>query len=672
MRIVKIITGVVGALVLIIGGLIIYLANLDLNAHKESIRAEAKAATGGDFRLDGDLDLKLSLSPALEIRDVGVSNAAWGSQPEMATVGLMAVEVRVLDLVFGCIDITKLRLSDVELLLETDAQGRGNWQFTPPTPAANDRAAATTEEADAATDAQALSLGDVDLRRLRVVFADCKSGARHRFNVDHLRLRGGQGPLAVDFALTADGRPVDLAGTLPPLAVLGQPGSALPVKLAGTVDGQPLSLDGVLKLSQGAAGAFDAVTVPRLAASYGGLDLSGKMAVDLAGKRPAIDADLTVSAVDLHALPGVAADDGASSGSPGGASGGAGAGAAAADPLDQPLPVAALGHVDGKLKLHVAAIKQGALTVSDLRLDAVLRDSVLTLNPSTAAFFGGKVEFRGKLDGKEEIPTLKAVAAWRDGDFGALSRTLSGEDLLAARGTTTLDLVSRGATPRALLKAVDGRSVLISRDGRIKSRYWKLIALDLATEFEKLGNADEMQEMACAVARFDITGGVARSVVAMVDGKEITVAAEGDVNLGGQNLDLLITPAPKDPVVFSLAAPIRVKGPWADLSVLPDTVSVLKSLGAIGLGATVSPALLILPFMSTGSKEPPCDVAVAVAEGRAPPRVKKKQGVADAVKSLLPKLKDGEAQRGKVPDLKKLVPKSPKKLLDKLKLFGKD
>ena len=90
MRIVKIITGVVGALVLIIGGLIIYLANLDLNAHKECIRAEAKAATGRDFRLDGDLDLKLSLSPALEIRDVEVSNAAWGSQPEMATVGLMA------------------------------------------------------------------------------------------------------------------------------------------------------------------------------------------------------------------------------------------------------------------------------------------------------------------------------------------------------------------------------------------------------------------------------------------------------------------------------------------------------------------------------------------------------------------------------------------------------
>ena len=34
MRIVKIITGVVGALILIIGGLIIYLANLDLNANK--------------------------------------------------------------------------------------------------------------------------------------------------------------------------------------------------------------------------------------------------------------------------------------------------------------------------------------------------------------------------------------------------------------------------------------------------------------------------------------------------------------------------------------------------------------------------------------------------------------------------------------------------------------
>ena len=40
--------------------------------------------------------------------------------------------------------------------------------------------------------------------------------------------------------------------------------------------------------------------------------------------------------------------------------------------------------------------------------------------------------------------------------------------------------------------------------------------------------------MACAVARFDITGGGARSVVAMVDGKEITIAAEGDVNLGAK------------------------------------------------------------------------------------------------------------------------------------------
>ena len=49
------------------------------------------------------------------------------------------------------------------------------------------------------------------------------------------------------------------------------------------------------------------------------------------------------------------------------------------------------------------------------------------------------------------------------------------------------------------------------------------------------------------------------------------------------------------------------------MSVLPDTVSVLKLLGGIGLGATVSPALLILPSMSTGSKEPPSDVGVAVA-----------------------------------------------------------
>jgi len=75
----------------------------------------------------------------------------------------------------------------------------------------------------------------------------------------------------------------------------------------------------------------------------------------------------------------------------------------------------------------------------------------------------------------------------------------------------------------------------------------------------------------------------------------------------------LITSTPKDPAVFSSATPIRAKGPWADLSALPDAVSVLKLLGGIVLCATVIPALLILPSMSTGSKEPPSDVGVAVA-----------------------------------------------------------
>ena len=232
------------------------------------------------------------------------------------------------------------------------------------------------------------------------------------------------------------------------------------------------------------------------------------------------------------------------------------------------------------------------------------------------------------------MPIVKIVT----GLVGALSRTLSSKDFGdvdlrrlrvvfadAVRGTTTLDLVSRGATPRALLKAFDGRSVLISRDGRIKSRYWKLIALDLATEFEKLGNADEMQEWP-ARSRVSTLPAGSRGALSPWSMAKKSPSPPKAMSTSRQNLDLLITPAPKDPAVFSLATPIRVKGPWADLWVLPDTVSALKSLGDIGLGATVSSALLILPFMSTGSKEPPCDMAVAVAEGGAAAGKEKARG----------------------------------------------
>ena len=87
---------------------------------------------------------------------------------------------------------------------------------------------------------------------------------------------------------------------------------------------------------------------------------------------------------------------------------------------------------------------------------------------------------------------------------------------------------------------------------------------------------------------------------------------------------------------------------------LPDPKAVAKGVAGMAL-KTVNPLFLALPLLSLGSDEPPCPIAIAVAEGRQPPKgaspaagggapaQQAPSGPADAVKGLF----DG---------LKKLVP----------------
>ena len=99
--------------------------------------AAVEQATGRSLRL-GHVGLALSLRPTLVLGDVALANAPGGSQPQMLTIRRAEVQVALLPLFSRRVEIARIVLDGPKLLLEADAQGRGNWVFarvSPPDPA---------------------------------------------------------------------------------------------------------------------------------------------------------------------------------------------------------------------------------------------------------------------------------------------------------------------------------------------------------------------------------------------------------------------------------------------------------------------------------------------------------------------------------------------------------
>lgn len=129
MKVIKVAGGIVAALVV---GVAAFFLTVDVGKYKDVIQDQARAATGREVTI-GDIKLTLSLSPAIVFSDVTLANASWGSRPQMLTLKRLEASTQLLPLLFGTVNINGLKVVEPDAMLETNAQGKGNWEFDVPT-----------------------------------------------------------------------------------------------------------------------------------------------------------------------------------------------------------------------------------------------------------------------------------------------------------------------------------------------------------------------------------------------------------------------------------------------------------------------------------------------------------------------------------------------------------
>ena len=132
----KTLAKIVGVLLIaIVVAVVVVVKSIDSEDVKRQIAEQVSASTGRTLTIAGDLDVGISLTPVLSAKSVTFSNADWGSRPDMARIGELQVSVALLPLISGQVDIRELTVRDADILLETNRQGRGNWEFGAAKPA---------------------------------------------------------------------------------------------------------------------------------------------------------------------------------------------------------------------------------------------------------------------------------------------------------------------------------------------------------------------------------------------------------------------------------------------------------------------------------------------------------------------------------------------------------
>ena len=629
----KTIAKIVGVLLIaLVVAVVVVVKSIDSEDVKRQIAEQVSASTGRTLAIAGDLDVGISLTPVLGAKSVTFSNAEWGSRPEMARIGELQVSVALLPLISGQVDIRELVVRDADILLETNRQGRGNWQFGAAKPAGQS-GAQSGETGGGGAD---IAFRDLTIERSVLVLKDAAAGTEQKLTVNRLALEPSGNLNKLDLDIQYQEMAAALSGTVGSIDALTT-GRPVPIDLEGRALGIDLALSGTaaasatgpFNLSLSASGkdfsglkpvagdlpqlgAFDlkaqvsgdgkALKLEPLSLKLGRTDLAGGLSVKLGGTRPALTGSLASDALDL--APFIGGDEGAS------ASAAPVAGGDGRVIPNDPLPLDALKSFDATLDYKAAKVllKNGEMT--DLSAKLSLANGDLNLKPLVLTAFGGKIEQNLRLNAAGQTPQLTVEGKVEKLDMGALLKAAADSDMLTANTDASWQLAGRGASPRAIAASLDGQIRNILQDGTVNSKYFELIAADLVPKLLP-GNTAQEANLNCIVTRIDIAKGVATNRVMLMDTSRVTIVGTGTANLGTEQLDMKLTPSPKDKSLISLATPILISGSFANPSFSPDPVALATGVAGAVAGTMVNPLGLLVPFLSSGSGESPCAQAIA-------------------------------------------------------------
>lgn len=691
----KTLIAVVVVLVLLVGGLLAAPAFIPVEAYKGQIETAAKDATGRELKINGDLSLSLLPRLALEAENVSFANAPGASEPQMASMERLAVQLQILPLLVGEVKLDRLVLVRPEILLEVDAQGKPNWVFdtakseAAPSGETSSPSESQAQEADSGSGGGAISnvaLGEVRLEEGRVTYRDATSGAAYEISAINMdvSLASLDSPLAAEGGLTWNGKTISLnLGADRPRSFLEGGQSSLvmkvesePVALSyeGSVDkGETLQMAGQveldipsirelaawagtpLELEGDGLGPFSikgqlAATPSRFSFSDAEIGLDGMagqgaLLADVSGAKPYIKGELNLDVLDVNKYLPPEKEAKAEAGGEG--SGDEKAESGPQEWSDEPIDLSGLQAINADFDLSVKGILMRKIKVGESALGVALKDGLLTADLKQLQLYQGKGKGRLALDGRGAVPRIEESFSLAGIDAGPLLTDAADFDRLEGTGTIEIAVTASGKSQKAMVQNLNGSGSVKFIDGAIRGLNLAEMVRNVTTAFtDPAARETQKTDFAELSGTFTITNGLFRNDDMQLLNPLLRVAGAGTSDLPKRTVKYRVEPKVVgslegqggDAAAAGLAVPVIAEGPWHDINYRPDLEG---ALGGAVQDIAKDPKKALEDAKDTGKAllkgltgQGKSEEAPA-AEGEQPQADKKDPAPVDALKKLL-------------------------------------
>ncbi|MBU3563339.1 AsmA family protein [Polynucleobacter sp. Tro8-14-1] len=550
------------------------------------LSSSVKDATGRELKIAGPVSLSLFPSISVKAEQVSLSNASWASNPDMFVFKQIELDIRILPLLKGSVEISRIGVRGLEANLQTNKAGEGNWNLTPPTIVASGSA---TQSVTSDSSSNALvSIKTLDVVDARINYQDGEKAAS-LIGIPKLSLDAGDGKSTIlvdvqraNYTLNLKGKTTSLRNAY---FAWNQSPVNLDLDLVLTLNGKSLAITGDIDKKPDLLPKFN---INLNSKSFDLAPLAGSVVIaGAAGK---------TSSASTHKVQGkyLFSDD--------------------ALPFDL-LPLA-----DGSVNINIAELgipHQAPFT----NFKTTLQFQKDRIDASDVSFNIGKGSAQAQLSitqftspapkisvkGIAKDFTLEQIIAVTDS-----SARVSGGDTKVA-----WNLQGSGVSPHQIASRAIGAIQVSVGQSKLDSKFinkggdFVITVIDAINPMYKKSNQTTLN---CAVAYLPINSGlvnIQNSVGIETDRLDITLA--GSINLASEALNISINPREKSGLTtgLDLAGLVKIEGTLQNPQTGVNKAGVVNSAVSIGLGfLTGGISIAAENAKSLATKSQPCKTAL--------------------------------------------------------------
>jgi len=552
------------------------------------LSSSVKESTGRNLKITGPVSLNLFPSISVKAEQVSLSNASWASNPNLLTLKEVELDIRLLPLLKGSVEISRIGLSGLEANLQTNTAGVGNWNLTPPVLAGDNSVTQSANASSSSSDNPLISFKTIDIVDARIHYQD-GTQATKTVKVPKLSFSASDGKSTIYMDVQYTQFKLNLQGKTGSLRNAYFAWNQSPVKvdldLNLTLNGKSLAITGEVDKQ------------PQTLAQFN-IQLSSK-------------------SFDLAPLAGSAVVA---------SSAGKATGTHAHKPQgkyffsDEAWPFNLLPVADGAIKVDIAELgipDQAPFT----NFKTTLQFKNDRIDANDLSFNLGKGKAQAQLSVAEFSGPAPKIS------FRGMAKDFSLEQIVASTdsnarvsgGATQLawNLKGSGLSPHQLVSRASGAIQISMGQGTLDSKFinkggdFVITVFDAVNPMYKKSNQTVLE---CAVAYLPINSGIVNikdSVGVVTD--RLNIMLSGTINLNSEALDINLNPSEKSGLTtgIDLGGLVKIEGTLQNPQAGVNKTGVVNSAVSIGLGfLTGGISIAAENAKSLTTKSQPCKTAL--------------------------------------------------------------